>query len=422
MLEDCLLPSAAELEAIARETHLIQRASHKFSAIGFLLAVVQSVTKGDTSLNHIVMHLAAFAKQPMTRQAMWQRFGTASSAFFLKVIQQVIERRHPQAADVLRHCPFGRVIVEDSTVISMAKSNASDFPNNGNGRYETAGCKCLLSLDILRGKPLDFQLHAAREADQSLAFASVDLCRENDLIIRDMGFFHIAALREIGDRKAFWISRLPASASLRDREGEPVSRLLEKASGDHIDIPASLGREGLPCRLIASRLDPQRTASNRRRIRAEAKRRGITPGRETLLRAGWRILVTNVPPTVLSAPKINGLYALRWSIEINFRAFKQSCQLSRGLKHRSGFHHIETMVLAAMLFQLLAIKLHATLSRKAAFQGGLSIEKVSDVLSLHLMRVTRSIESWRFDPDPRHLRYEIRKRANHWQTITQSLA
>lgn len=422
MLEDCLLPSAAELEGIARETRLIQRASHKFSATGFLLAVLQSVTKGDTSLNHLVMHLAAFANRSMTRQALWQRFSEASSAFFLKVIHRVIERRHPEAADVFRHCPFGRVIVEDSTVISMAKSNASDFPNNGNGRHETAGCKCLLSLDILRGRAIDFQLHAAREADQSLAFASVDLCRGNDLIIRDMGFFHIAALREIGDRKAFWISRLPASASLRDCAGEPLSRLLEKVTAVHIDIEASLGREGLPCRLIASRLDPQRAAANRRRIRAEAKRRGITPGRESLLRAGWRILVTNVPATQLSAAKINGLYALRWSIEINFRAFKQSCQISRGLKHRSGFHHIETMVLAAMLFQLLAIRLHATLSRKPAFQGGLSIEKVGDVLSLHLMRITRSIETWRFDPDPRHLRYEIRKRANHWQAITQSLA
>jgi hypothetical protein len=422
MLEDCLLPSAAELEAIARETHLIQRASHKFNASGFLLAMLQSVTKGDTSLNQLAMHLAAFVKRPMTRQAMWQRFGRASSAFLLKVIHQVIERRHPEAAEALRSCPFSRVIVEDSTVISMAKSNASNFPNNGNGRHETAGCKCLLSLDLLRGKPVDFQLHAAREADQSLAYGSVDLCRGNDLIIRDMGFFHIAALREIGDRKAFWISRLPASASLRDAGGEPVSRLLEKASGDHIDIVAVLGREGLPCRLLASRLDPQRAAANRRRIRAEAKRRGITPGRESLHRAGWRILVTNIPATMLPAPKIHALYALRWSIEIDFRAFKQSCQISRGLKHRSGFHHIETMVLAAMLFQLLAIKLHATLSRKPAFQGGLSIEKVSDLLSLHLMRITCSIESWRIDPDPRHLRYEIRKRVNHWQRITQSLA
>jgi len=168
MLEDCLLPSAAELEGIARETRLIQRASHKFSATGFLLAVLQSVTKGDTSLNHLVMHLAAFANRSMTRQALWQPFSEASSAFFLKVIHRVIERRHPEAADVLQHCPFGRVIVEDSTVISMAKSNASDLPNNGNGRHETAGCKCLLSLDILRGRAVDFQLHAAREADQSL--------------------------------------------------------------------------------------------------------------------------------------------------------------------------------------------------------------------------------------------------------------
>lgn len=422
MLEDCLLPSSTKLEAIARETHLIQRVSHKFSAIGFLLAVLQSVTKGDTSLNHLVMHLAAFVKHSMTRQAMWQRFGPASSAFFLKVIHHVIEMRHPEASDVLRNCPFERVIVEDSTVISMAKSNAADFPNNGNGRSETAGCKCLLSVDLLRGKVLDFELHAAREADQSLAFVCVDQCRENDLLIRDMGFFNISALREIGSRKAFWISRLPASVSLRDSAERPLSKLLEKADADLIDIAASLGREGLPCRLIAIRLDSRRAAADRRRIRAEAKRRGITPSRETLLRAGWRILVTNVPAAMLSAQRISALYALRWSIEINFRAFKQSCQISRGLKHRSGFHHIETMVLAAMLFQLLTLKLHAVMSRRTAFRGWLSIEKVSDAFSIHLMRMTAFVESWRFDPDPRHLRYERRKRVNYWQAITQSLA
>jgi hypothetical protein len=97
-------------------------------------------------------------------------------------------------------------------------------------------------------------------------------------------------------------------------------------------------------------------------------------------------------------------------------------EISRGLKHRSGFHHIETMVLAAMLFQLLTIKLHAVMSRRTAFRGWLSIEKISDAFSIHLMRITPFVESWRFDPDPRHLRYERRKRVNYWQAITQSLA
>ncbi len=422
MLNDNLLPSASKLESIARETNLIQRTSRKFNAPGFLMAMLQSVTKGDTSLNHIVMHLASFVPKGMTRQAMFQRFGPASSKFLLTVIHSVLKQRHPAVLDILRKAPFRRVIVEDSTVISMAKSNAVNFPNNGNGRYETAGCKCLLTLDMLHGKALDFQLHAARDSDQSLAFETADRCRKGDLIVRDMGFFSIESLRLIGSRKAFWISRMPASTSLRSESGKPLEKLLAHATGDILDQPAKVGRDGLLCRLIAIRLDPQRAEANRRHIKAEAKRRRVTTSKETLLRAGWRILVTNVGEDMLDAQKVSDIYALRWSIEIKFRAFKQSCQLSRGLMHKSGHHHIEAMVLAAMLYQLLTIHLHTSLARRSEFRGWLSIEKLSDAFSIHLMRITTRMDGWIFDPDPRHLKYEKRNRANHWQSIIHSLA
>ncbi len=422
MLNDNLLPTGSQLETIARETSLIQRASRKFSAAGFLMAMLQSVTKGDTSLNQIVMHLASFVPKGMTRQAMFQRFGPASSGFLLKIIQSVIKQRHPAVLEVLKNAAFTRVIMEDSTVISMAKSNAADFPNNGNGRYETAGCKCLLTYDLLRGKAIDFQLHAARESDQSLAFETADRCIEGDLIVRDMGFFCVESLRVIGNRKAFWISRLPASTSLRSASGKPLAELLVNAKGDVLDLAALVGREGLPCRLIAIRLDPQRAAANRRHIKAEAKRRRVTTSKETLLRASWRILVTNVGGDLLDAQKVSDIYALRWNIEIKFRAFKQSCQLSRGLKHKSGHHHIEAMVLAAMLYQLLTIHLHSKMSCRPAFNGWLSIEKLSDAFSIHLMRLTNCIDFWLFDPDPRHLKYEKRNRINHWQSIIHSLA
>jgi hypothetical protein len=168
------------------------------------------------------MHLDSFEPKGMTRQAMFQRFGPASSQFLLGVIQSVLKQRHPAVIDLLQNAPFARVIVEDSTVISMAKSNAVNFPNNGNGRYETDGCKYLLTLDLLRGKALDFQLHAARESDQSLAFETADRCRKGDLIVRDMGYFSIESLRQIGIRNAFWISRIPASTSLRSESGKPL--------------------------------------------------------------------------------------------------------------------------------------------------------------------------------------------------------
>lgn len=385
------------------------------------MAMIQSVTKGDTSLNQIVMHLASFVPKGMTRQAMFQRFGPASSRFLLKIIESVIKQRHPAAFEILKYSAFTRVLVEDSTVISMAKSNAANFPNNGNGRSETAGCKCMLTYDLLLGKAIEFQLHAARESDQALAFETADHCLKGDLIVRDMGFFCVEALRVIGSRNAFWISRLPASTSLRSDSGKSLAKMLSSAKGDVVDRPGFLGRAGLPCRLIAIRLDPQRAAANRRHIKSEAKRRRVSTSKETLLRAGWRILVTNVDPSALQARKISDIYALRWDVEIKFRAFKQSCQLSSGLKHKSGHHHIEAMVLAAMLYQLLTIHLHAKLSHKEAFQGWLSIEKLSDAFSIHLMRITNGMDSWMFDPDPRHLRYEKRKRANHWQSMIQSL-
>jgi hypothetical protein len=423
MLEEHLLPKADQLDRIARESRLIQRSSPKFNAAGFLVALLKAVIKGDTSLNHLVMHLAGFAPKPMTRQGIFQRFGPASSAFLLGVIRHVLSQRYPETIAALRASPFRRVIVEDSTVVSMAKSNAANFPNNGNRHEMTAGCKCLLIADLLSGKPLDFQLHAAREADQSLAFEAVDLCRKDDLILRDMGFFCLAALAEIGHRNAFWISRLPASVSAADIDGKALARILAGSAGDLIDIPVVIGRGTLPCRLIAIRLDRERASANRRHIRSESKRRGrSTPKKESLVRAGWRILVTNLSVDQMAADRISDLYALRWSIEIKFRAFKQSCKLSHGLKHKSGFHHIEAMVLAAMLYQLLTMRVHAALVRRRAFAGWLSIEKISDYVSIYLLGLARDLSTSLPPPDPRHLRYEKRKRMNHWQSITHSLA
>ena len=78
-----------------------------------------------------------------------------------------------------------------------------------------------------------------------------------------MGFFSIEALRQIGSRMAFWISRMPASASLRSESGKPLEKLLKHAKGDVLDLPAQVGRDGLHCRLIAMRLDPQRAEANR---------------------------------------------------------------------------------------------------------------------------------------------------------------
>lgn len=151
------------------------------------------------------------------------------------------------------------------------------------------------------------------------------------------------------------------------------------------------------------------------------KRHPATASKEGLIRDGWRLLVTNLPARAITAKRLNAIYALRWSIEIQFRSLKQSCQISRALTHKSDFFHLEALVLTALLYQLLTMKIHRDLCRKHGSKGWLSIEKTCDSFSIYLLNASHPHKCPPFDPDLRHLRYERRRRANHWQAIVQSL-
>lgn len=416
--------SFSDLDSIARQSGLVVRHSHKFSGAGFLLSLLRAVTKGDASLNHLAMQLGAFQSRAMSRQAMHKRFSPASTSFLLGVYQKLIQKKSRKVFTGLEGAAFKRVLIEDSTIISMARSNAGNFPNNGNGRVATAGCKCLLVTDLLSGDVLGADLHNARDSDQALAQNILEHCRENDLVVRDMGFFNLDALHEFEERRAFWISRLPASVSLTTTDGIELRDLLRRTRGKRIDRIVFVGRDArrrVPCRLVATRLG-QCDADRHRRIRKrEAHKRGATASQEGLLRDGWRLLITNLPRTEIEEQKLNEIYNLRWTIEIQFRALKQSCQISRALTHKSDFFHIEALVLTALIYQVLTLRLHRHLCRKHGARGWLSIEKTCDQFSIYLLSLCGLADPPPFAPDLRHLRYGKRSRTNHWQTITHSL-
>ena len=212
--------------------------------------------------------------------------------------------------------------------------------------------------------------------------------------------------------------------SLVTRDGTELRDLLKRTRGNRIDLAVFIGRDArgrVPCRLVATRLGDADTEKHRRMRNREARKCGATASREGRLRDGWRLLVPNHPLKTASAKRLNDIYALRWSIEIRFRALKQSCQISRALTHKSDFFHLEALVLTALLYQLLTMRIHRDLSRKHGSGGWLSIEKTCDFFSIYLLNSGHPAKATSFDPDLRHLRYEKRSRANHWQAIIQSL-
>lgn len=409
----------SELDSIARKSGLIRRRSRKFSAAGFLSALIQCATRGSSSFQHLATSQAGFEPLAMTRQGMFERLSPASSEFLVRVMNELLAGSRAKSS----HPRFRRILVEDSTIISMAKSNAGHFPNNGNGKEATAGCKINLVTDALSGDPVGAGLHDARNPDQAIGFELPRACEQGDLLIRDRGYFSLDALAKIERREAFWISRLPASVTCFDGEGDCLDDILARTRVKRLDMDIWMGRNRAHrCRLIATRLPAKEAEKNRRQRHREAKRRRTTAAKRGLVQDGWSLVVTNIEDDRIDPDEIYKLYSIRWSIEIQFRAMKQSNRLQQSLHHRGDPFLIEALVMAVLIRQLLTIELQARLNESLPADRRVSIEKLSDAYSYYLLTRTLSNLNEPFRYDLRHVAHEKRKRQTLYATTVQSLA
>jgi hypothetical protein len=74
--------------------------------------------------------------------------------------------------------------------------------------------------------------------------------------------------------------------------------------------------------LVKARMPEAIVNERRRRARAAAKKQGYTPSQAHLMLLAWNLFIPNVPATV-GLPKTVGIaYALRWQVELGFRAWK----------------------------------------------------------------------------------------------------
>lgn len=392
-------------ESIAKEVGLVMRSSRKFSAKGFLLTLLKTVSGGASSYNQMSMEMGKTHPLSMSRQGLSQRFSSYSTAFLLEVISTVISEKATLVTRPFREV-FRRILIEDSTVLPIARSNSKEFPGNGNGKVGTAGCKVNLITDLLSGEAVDCSLQAARKSDQSLSDLVLDYVREGDLLIRDMGYFMIDRLAELSAFKVHWVSRLPSSVKVRFKDGRELDEVLADESVMTIDEDMLIGAKAFPCRVVATRLDKASFEANRRKRNHLAKKRGTTQPRKNIIRDGWRIVVTSLDRSMVDEQDLRELYELRWDIEIQFRAMKQSVHLGRTFGRKMGYFQIEALALTTIIHHLLSARCYHVM---AAMKGRhkISREKLSDLFSKYILSSKSEDGLWELlSCDPRHLKPE----------------
>jgi hypothetical protein len=159
------------------------------------------------------------------------------------------------------------------------------------------------------------------------------LARGTDLVVR-IGWQNLPLTTVDGDRLDL-IDWLQTSVTM------PTERavLVETPTGPY------------PLRLIAVTLPPAQAEEARRRVRRAAKKQQRTLTQQTLVAAGFVMLVTTLDPTTWPITAVLALYRCRWQIELLFKRLKSIWHLDdlRARDANAAQAHILGVILAALL-------------------------------------------------------------------------
>lgn len=95
------------------------------------------------------------------------------------------------------------------------------------------------------------------------------------------------------------------------------------------ELPVLLGRQRVPARLLVYPVPQEVADQRRRRLRKEARDRGLAVSDATLTLAAWTILITNVPVEQLTLDEVLILIRARWQIELLFKLWKSQGQIDQ---------------------------------------------------------------------------------------------
>ena len=324
-------------QQLAKEQGWCQRQG-KISAFEFLYSSL-----GQASALHLTLNAQASTfSEPVTRQAVDQRYNPAAVQYFKAAFQETLAQTlawntNSTMTQLLRQ-RFRAIRLFDSTHCPCADALAEIFPGYGGGGGE-AGLKVLLSYEYSAGQLQPLAVLAANGSDQSLALAACTHVGEGELGLFDKGFYKAPALRSVHERGGYFLLPWHHGVSVYelDEQGQPTA-LVEVAAQLKTSAPARrewsavhLGqtddRRLGPVRLVAFRLPEE--AANRRRaaLREKGRTRGRQPTAAALELAGWLILLTNAPAALLPSAARGYLYRVRWQVERVFKQWKSVLRL-----------------------------------------------------------------------------------------------
>lgn len=319
------------LDKIAKNTRFYRRTPQKILALPFIASLCAAAHQNIFSYGKIAF-LLGLRGILVSKQAVAERFNLYAVALFKQALSALIEKVSGTETIQMQGALafFKNIYLQDSTYLSLPQHLADAYQGAKNHtNKKNAGMKIQAVFNLKKDQMADFSLSAFNRTDQAASKDILNLLQPKDLVIRDLGYFVLDVFKDIAQKGAFFLSRLRSNVAVYcPNTGERLNLLSILKKQPCTDIDVLIGRDHkLPVRLVAMPV-PEHIANERRR-KAKNNRDGrCNPSKESLQLLGWEIFVANVERDKWESSTLFKVYAIRWRIEIIFKAWKSHMELA----------------------------------------------------------------------------------------------
>jgi hypothetical protein len=366
---------------LSKSSGFSERKTQKITAFAFVTGFIESCSKGYNTYSSWAAGISNVSGKTVSKQAVFDRMNKAAVSFAEKLFSTTINAKLKTVKDGSLCKAFKRVLLQDSTTLSLPDYLVSHFPGNVSKGKQKAVARLQCIINITNMQWLHLSLDAFTNNDQSASGIILPLLKKGDLLIRDLGYFVLDVLEQVVKREAFFISRLRYGVTLFDTTGKAINwKQLCKASTGIIDRQVLVGKQQkMAVRIVMIPL-PKTIVNQRIRKAKQDRDKRLNHSKDYYVWLRYNVFITNVATEKLEGKAVADAYKIRWQIEILFKSWKSAGNLQQILHEGcTNICRVKTSIyLLLMFFCLIMQKVYMHYGRQVTekYNKQLSLMKV----------------------------------------------